>query len=466
VLAGGHPGRLLRLTTSGREALAELLDTGPSTDAARRLGRRLVDAGMAHPVAAPGTRRDAAGVTVVIPVRDRAELLERCLASLGGSSPVVVVDDGSDDRQAVADACRGHGAVVITRSVNGGPAVARNEALAHVGTELVAFLDSDCVAGPEWLEGLVGLFDDPTVGAVAPRVRPVGGQRSLRSRYLDARSPLDMGTAPGPVGPGRRVRYVPAAALVVRRRALAEGPGFDPDLRVGEDVDRIWRLVGDGWRVRYVPSVEIGHHEPGSWRALLARRLRYGTSAGPLAVRHPGRLAPVELRPWATVGAVALLAGYPRTAAAVTVASGAVLARAVRPLGVPIGLAFRWGFEGTGWTVVGLGRAATVLAGPALVAGALVGGRSRRGRRLRRASLALAVAPPLVEWWQRRPDLDPVRWVAASFVDDVSYGAGVWLGAIRARTLGPLLPVIVTGDGSSGRDDPAESGEVGEPRPE
>jgi len=48
----------------------------------------------------------------------------------------------------------------------------------------------------------------------------------------------------------------------------------------------------------------------------------------------------------------------------------------------------------------------------------------------------------------------------------VSYGAGVWLGAIRARTLGPLLPVIVTGDGSSGRDDPAESGEVGEPRPE
>jgi mycofactocin system glycosyltransferase len=443
VLAGGHPGRLLRLSPAGRQAVAGLLDGSPSPDSVRRLGRRLVDAGMAHPLSPCGARRPAPDVTVVIPVRDRSDLLERCLASLGDASPTVVVDDGSTDPAAVAAVCRRHGATLVVRAVNGGPAAARNQALATVGTELVAFLDSDCVADPEWLHGLTGLFDDPTIGAVAPRVRPAGGDGSLVSRYLDARSPLDMGSDRGPVGPGRRVRYVPTAALVMRREALlGEDRGFDPELRVGEDVDLVWRLVDQGWQVRYEPAVEVRHHEPTSWGSLLGRRFRYGTSAGPLSVRHPGDLAPVQLRPWPTAAAVALLAGQPAAAAAVTLASGARLARQTRPLGIPTTLALRWGLQATGWTVIGLGRAAATLAGPALGLAAAAGPRHRR---LRRAAVALVVVPPLVEWWQRRPGLDPLRWTAACLADDLSYGAGVWLGSIRSRTAGPLLPTITIG---------------------
>ena len=65
---------------------------------------------------------------------------------------MVVVDDGSDDPDAVAAVCAGTRARLIRRDRNGGPGAARNEALAVVDTELVAFVDSDCTASPGWLD--------------------------------------------------------------------------------------------------------------------------------------------------------------------------------------------------------------------------------------------------------------------------------------------------------------------------
>jgi len=479
LLVGGFPGRLLRLTAGGSTALGALLDGSPTTDTQRRLGRRLVDAGMAHPVAGPVAV--AGRVTVVVPARDRSDLLERCLVGLPPDLAVLVVDDGSAEPDRVAAVCRRAGATLVTRRDSGGPGVARNEALDRVTTELVAFLDSDCEPDPGWLARTVALFDDPQLGAVAPRVRPLPDdlsddgpdpgrrRRSVLSRFVAARSPLDMGRHPGPVGPGRRIRYVPTAALVVRTAALADGPPFDAGLRYGEDVDLVWRLADAGWGVRYLPSATVGHHEPQSWRGLLARRFRYGTSAGPLARRHPGRMAPVELRPWPALAAVALLTGHPWVSAGVTASSAVRLARTVGPLGVPPATALRWGAQSTGWTVVGLGRAATVLAGPALLVGAAAGV-GRRHRRLGRAALVLALVPPAVEWWQRRPALDPLRWTVASLADDLAYGAGVWVGCGRSRTLGPLLPSVASapagGDGPSdhGADDPPGTPGPG-PRP-
>jgi len=305
----------------------------------------------------------------------------------------------------------------------------------------LAFVDSDCTVPEGWLDDLAWHFADPGVAAVAPRVRPaaVGPGRDRRTvhRFSLSHSPLDLGPDGGEVGPDRSVRYVPTAALVVRRVALHAVGGFDRALRVGEDVDLIWRLVDAGWRIRYDPSVVVSHIEPARWRDLLGRRLRYGTSAAPLAVRHPGRLAPVELRPRSTVAALALLAGQPMVAA-VTVASAALpLVRKVRPLGIPATQAWRWSAGGAGWTVMGLGRAATILAAPGLVA---LAGTGRRGRR---AAFLLLVVAPVVDWARKRPDLDLPRWVAASVADDLAYGTGVWIGCFRTRTIAPLVPTVV-----------------------
>ncbi|WP_210492863.1 mycofactocin biosynthesis glycosyltransferase MftF [Patulibacter sp. SYSU D01012] len=491
---GGHPRRVLRLTSAGAAAVRALCagvgagdggtragersarggeaaaaDGDPeggaasplgASPAARALARRLVDAGVAHPVPPAARPRDVADVTVVIPVRDRPDELARCLRALGGHPHVTVVDDGSRDAPAVARVAAAHGARLVRREASGGPGVARNHALrAGVATSLVAFLDSDCVVPPGWLDGLVGHFRDPVVGGVAPRVRGQRDGDATIERWAAARSPLDLGPRPARVAPGTRVSYVPTAALVVRRSAL--GDGFDEALRYGEDVNLVWRLHDAGWALRYEPSVVVDHREPARWAAFLGRRFRYGSSAGPLARRHPGRLAPVVLSPWPTVTAALLVARRPRAAAAVGLVDGVRTARRLRPLGLSGAAAAGAVARTTLQTLDGLARAGTMLAPAPLLAVATA--RSR----LRAPLLALTLGAPLAAWGRARAagrtaGLGPVRWTAASLADDAAYGAGVWAGAVRARAPQALLPALGR---PAGRTAPASPALGGAPKP-
>jgi mycofactocin glycosyltransferase len=490
VLFGGSPARVLRLSAAGVAALAELR-AGPVRSAAGAvLARRLTDTGLAQPrVARPSFRREgpaaaepaegeppaaaelaegeppaaaelgmdeptggaelsggAAGtlaVTVVVPVRDRAAELDRCLAAAGRRYPVVVVDDGSADASALAAVCAARGAELVRREVNGGPAAARNTGLRVVGTEFVAFLDSDCVPAGEWIADLAGHFADPLVAAVAPRIvaAPAAGPASAGDRG----SVLDLGDRAARVAPMTRVAYVPTAALVVRRAAL--GGGFDEALRYGEDVDLVWRLVAAGWRVRYDPGVRIGHAEPASRPALLHRRFEYGRSAAPLTRRHPGAVAPLVLQPWPTITMAALLARRPVTAAAAFGASTALLAARLRDNDLPATGLLGPMANGVRQTWLGTGRWCGQFAAPVLLlALARPGGRTARtrwGRRL--AAASLLAGPPLTEWAAQRDAAgrpDPVRFTARALADQAAYGAGVYAGCLRERMISPLLPAV------------------------
>jgi mycofactocin glycosyltransferase len=440
VLFGGSPARVLRLSGAGVRALAELR-AGPVTSAAAAtLARRLTDTGLAHPRPEPPVT--APGLTVVVPVRDRASELDRCLAAAGTEYPVLVVDDGSADPAAVAAVCAARGAQLIRRSVSGGPGPARNTALRAVRTQFVAFLDSDCTAPPAWTSALTGHFADPLVAAVAPRiVAAEGGEGTGGRAGGGGGSTLDLGDRAARVMPLTRVAYVPTAALVVRRAAL--GGGFDEALRYGEDVDLVWRLTEAGWRVRYEPAVQVAHAEPASQSALLRRRFCYGTSAAPLTRRHPGAVAPLVLQPWPTITMAALLARRPLTAGAAFSASTVLLARRLRANGLPSAGVARPMAGGVWQTWLGTGRWCGQFAGPALVlALARPGGRTARTRWGRRAAAAsLLVGPPLAEWARDR-DADPVRLVARTLADQAAYGAGVYAGCLRERPITPVLPSV------------------------
>ena len=459
VLLGGAPGRLLRLGTAGPQALVDLECGAPThTPAVRKLGRSLVDAGLAHPRPRPVS---VAEVTVVIPVKDRTGELAACLSRLTGLT-VLVVDDGSRDPAAVAAVARTHGAEVLHCKVSGGPGVARNTGLARVSTAFAAVVDSDVLVPPGWLEELLGHFADPRLAAVAPRIVGAPGSSTL-ARYAAARSPLDLGRRAALVRPGSPVAYLPTAVAVLRMAALPR-PVFDPQLRYGEDVDLFWRLHDQGWLVRYDPSVVAEHSEPMTWNAWYRRRFAYGTSAAPLSVRHPQRLTPIVLRPWPTLAAVLLLARRPALAAAVAAVPTVRLARTLSASGVPRGQAAlaagRLVATGIGGTALGTGSTLAVVGGPVgwLAAGWMSTGRPAVGRRATRRPVTgrpatrrpavgrsgqlavLLAAPPLLDWWQRRPALDPLRWTALRLADDAAYGAGLWWGCWRHRTLRPVRP--------------------------
>ena len=433
VLVGGDPGRLLRVSAAGLVGLERLAAGLPVGPAVRRLARTLVDGGLAH----PRPRAEAAhDVVVVVPVRDRSAELARCLTALGDAVPVLVVDDGSVAPEQVAAVCARSGARVLRLPHNGGPAAARNAGLAATSCGLVAFVDSDVVVPPGWLDALVGHFTDPVVAAVAPRVRAQAQGRSLLAAWARERGPLDLGEREALVRPGGRVPYVPTAALLVRRAALPAG-GFDPGLRYGEDVDLVWRLHDAGWAVRYDPRTVVRHAEPDRWTDWLVRRHRYGTSAGPLAARHGARLTPLVLPPLPTTAWALLAAGRPAGALAVVAASAWRLHRLLRATTLGRRDCARTAVRVTGQAVLGAvtgaGGAGLVATGPPLAALMVP-------RRTRRLAATVLLAPPLVEWLRRRPGPDPVRWTALTLLDDLAYASGVWRSAAALRTLGPVRP--------------------------
>ncbi len=269
--------------------------------------------------------------------------------------------------------------------------------------------------------------------------------------------------------PRTAISYVPTAAMLVRRAALRsvarEGRVFDEAMRVGEDVDLVWRLHDAGWRVRYDPSVQVAHREPASWAGLLARRYRYGTSAASLAQRHPGAIVHLALQPWPALTVAALLARRPAIAAATFAGALATTGHRLRRADVPSAGLTRATLAATRQTWLGLGRYTTQFAAPllaaALAAPTRAGGSGASSPRantaggsagssprastaiLRRVAVgSLLVGPPLTAWAAGARTLDPVRFTVGRVADDVAYGLGVWSGCLSERTLEPLRPVI------------------------
>jgi mycofactocin system glycosyltransferase len=349
----------------------------------------------------------------------------------------VVVDDASADAASTKDVAARHGAHFVGLEANVGPSGARNAGLAAVESPLVAFVDSDCEPSPGWLEPLLGHFDDPLVGAVAPRIAPAPSPvDGPVARYLARRSPLDLGPQDGTVRRRSRITYVPSAALLVRVDVCPTSELFDPALRGGEDVDLVWRLNDAGWDVRYVPASMVGHHGPAALAEHVRRQAFYGSTAGTLALRHPGSLAPVSASGWSVAVWVLAVARRPGGALAVLGLSIGLLARRLRGLvRHPVSVAIRIAGGGTVRSAApalgGLARAWS----PALMVALLF----RRTRRL--AALALLV-PALRDWLQHRDELDPLRYCALHVADDVAYGAGVWAGCLEAGTAEPLVPDI------------------------
>lgn len=445
VLVGGSPRRALRLNVAAMHAWSELVSGPARSPGARSLARQLLDFGLVHPVVRPAPVGPGA-VTIVVPVRDRPDELACCLAALrrhSGDIPIIVVDDASGDADQTARIAAGAGAALVRLDANRGPAGARNTGLREVGTPVVAFVDSDCVVGPGWLDALLPHFADPQVAAVAPRI--TGGRAhsaGVVERFALEASPLDLGPRPANVTAQGGVSYVPSAVLLLR----AGEASFDESLRFGEDVDLVWRLRDAGRSVRYEPAVQVAHREPAHVGAWARRRYEYGTSAAALDERHPGRLSPAVFRPLALSAAILALTARPGQAALAASVGYALYRRQLRAQHLPTDRALRDSGRGVVQSVCGVTRWLQQFAPAAIPF--LIAHAAHRPRGSRYAALATWALPAYLDLRERSGDERQSRvsapvYLVMQALDRAAYGAGVIAGAARRGRPAVVLPRVV-----------------------
>ncbi len=248
-------------------------------------------------------------ISIIIPVRDQAGDLAKCLDSLVNLDypkdrlEIIVVDDGS--RQKVSTGLASPDIRIIRQERSLGPATCRNIGAGSARGDILAFIDADCMAGKNWLKETVPFFHLARVGAVGGYVEGYHRQGRL-DKYEATSSPLNMGERIIIEGKSESGFYVPTANLLVDREAFQTAEGFQAGLYIGEDVDFCWRLRDLGFWLLYVPLGKVAHKHRNRLDRMLKRRLEYGTSEAVLYRAHRDKKKTFAVSVYAGLSCLAL----------------------------------------------------------------------------------------------------------------------------------------------------------------
>lgn len=197
---------------------------------------------------------DRPRVSVIIPCYNAAPYIgatiESVLAQTLPAAEIVVVDDGSRDDSLAVLAGFGERVRILTRP-NGGPAAARNMAIAHASGDFIAFLDSDDLWEPEKLARQMAEFSaHPETGLVfseAVMFREENGERTALQRIGYTGDPTFRQLLFGD--------YIPNSTVVVRREVIeATGPLNESRELVGAEDYEYWMRIALRHRLRGIPA--------------------------------------------------------------------------------------------------------------------------------------------------------------------------------------------------------------------
>lgn len=213
--------------------------------------------------------------TVVIPTRDRSELLARCLSALAAQKTlrrieIVVVNDGSGHLlQTPVDL--GGREMCVLEGGRAGPAAARNRGIAAARGGVILFTDDDTIPGERWVETALRFLDDHPnhVGVTGPTV-------SEPFDYLYEHS-VD----------NRELGFW-TCNIAYRRSALERLGGFFEEFQWAycEDLDLGYRARRVG-PIGFAPEMRVTHPPRRVTLAQIVGRGRYARSEFLVYTRHP-----------------------------------------------------------------------------------------------------------------------------------------------------------------------------------
>jgi len=221
-------------------------------------------------------------ITVIIPVYNASDLLEKCLISLKNQTcnlfDVIVIDDGSIDKNVEKLSKQYFNVIRLANNV--GPAKARNIGIANAKTEVIAFTDSDCEVNIDWIENMIKIFNNPEIDAIMGKVNipqsgyigdsisclgfPAGGWPGYKFMYN--------------IGPDNISSHLSTCNCAVRRNIFNITGGFDEEFPTPgrEDTEFSIRLIDNKYRIKYCDNVIVSHIPRTSIKSLIKMCINRG----------------------------------------------------------------------------------------------------------------------------------------------------------------------------------------------
>ena len=198
-------------------------------------------------------------VSVIVPTFNRADILERCISGVLQQTvseiKLIVVDDGSTDHtKDIIASINDQRLVYVALERNQGAAHARNVGLSLVDSDFVAFLDSDDVWLPTWVEKQLDAFSrlDRNYAAVACGVSRV---------FNDHQAVTSIPTLSGDIfqdiiEKGHTGIVNNPSSVLIRTSVVKEVGGWDESLPSAQDTD-LWLRIFEHYRLGVNPEVLV-----------------------------------------------------------------------------------------------------------------------------------------------------------------------------------------------------------------
>lgn len=190
-------------------------------------------------------------VSIVIPTHNRPEMLANAIGSVLAQTvegwELVVVDDGSSATTRLMLASFADPRIRSHRHDQArGASAARNSGLGLAKAPLVAFLDDDDTLAPDYLQQMLAMFE--RYGHAIDFAWPWLMETDTATGRQTERQAMSCAILSGRGGEKdyAAVAYTRTTGMMFRRSALKSAGGFDESLRVSEDRDLVFRLLGSG----------------------------------------------------------------------------------------------------------------------------------------------------------------------------------------------------------------------------
>jgi GT2 family glycosyltransferase len=209
-------------------------------------------------------------VSAVVVTYQRPDYVARCLDHLLAQTrpigEIVVVDSSDDDETARLVADHYPGVDYVTNTLGRGhTAAARDIGYRRTTGEILAFVDDDAFAEPDWLEHLVPFYADPTVGGVGGRqIRRQPGELTDEVDTIGRLLPDGTLTGGFAADPGHPVDvdHLLGANMSFRRSAIDAVGGIRDGYGgtcLREETDVSLQVTGAGYRLVYTPDAVVEH---------------------------------------------------------------------------------------------------------------------------------------------------------------------------------------------------------------